>query len=85
MARPAMITVADTGQGIDVEDLPHLFDRFYRADKARTRAAGGTGLGLSIVKWIVDAHNGRIEVASTPGEGSVFRIFLPVAAPCSES
>ncbi len=81
----AMLTVADTGQGIAPEDLPHIFDRFYRADKARTRAAGGTGLGLSIVNWIVDAHNGRIEVESTPGEGSVFRIYLPVAAPCSET
>lgn len=81
----AMITVADTGQGIAAEDLPHIFDRFYRADKARTRAAGGTGLGLSIVKWIVDVHNGRIEVKSTPGEGSVFYIYLPVAAPCTES
>jgi signal transduction histidine kinase len=81
----AVITVADTGQGIAPEDLPHIFDRFYRADKARTRAAGGTGLGLSIVKWIVDAHHGRVEVESTLGEGSTFRIHLPVIEPCQEA
>ncbi len=81
----AAITVADTGQGIAPEDLAHIFDRFYRADKARTRAAGGTGLGLSIVKWIVDAHHGRIEVESAPGKGSTFRITLPVIEPCQEA
>ena len=79
----ARLTIADTGQGIAAEDLPHIFDRFYRADKARTRAAGGTGLGLSIVKWIIDVHNGHIEVKSTPGEGSVFSIYLPVVDSCS--
>ncbi len=79
----AIISVIDSGQGIAPADLPHIFDRFYRADKARTRAAGGTGLGLSIVKWIIDAHHGRIEVTSTPGQGSAFHIYLPTARPCA--
>ncbi len=73
----AVIRVSDTGQGIAAEDLPHIFDRFYRADKARTRAAGGAGLGLSIVKWIVDAHQGQVFVQSTPGQGTTFEIHLP--------
>lgn len=71
----ARLEVADTGRGIDPEDLPHIFERFYRADRART--AGGTGLGLAIARWIVDEHGGRIEVESAPGHGTVFRIFLP--------
>ncbi len=74
----AQLTVSDTGQGIAPEDLPHIFDRFYRADKARTRTHGGTGLGLSIVRWVVDAHNGEIEVESTPGEGTTFYVRLPL-------
>ena len=79
----AIITIADTGQGIPPEDLPHIFDRFYRANKARTRSDGGAGLGLSIVKWLVDAHEGRITVHSTPGEGSVFQIHLPATPSCT--
>ncbi len=77
----AQITVSDAGQGIAPSDLPHIFDRFYRADKARTRAAGGAGLGLSIVKWVVDAHWGEIDVDSTPGAGATFRVRLPLAEP----
>jgi signal transduction histidine kinase len=71
--------VADTGIGIASEDLPHVFDRFYRADKARTRAEGGTGLGLAIARWCADAHGGRITVQSHFGQGSVFTVTLPLA------
>ncbi len=71
------LTVKDTGIGISEKDLPHIFDRFYKADEARTRSAGGCGLGLSIVRWIVERHGGRIEVSSTPGSGTSFHIFLP--------
>jgi signal transduction histidine kinase len=70
------IAVADTGTGIDPDDLPHIFDRFYRADRAR--AAGGTGLGLSIAGWIVEEHGGQIRVQSAPDVGSTFTILLPV-------
>ncbi len=71
------IAVSDHGCGIDDEHLPRLFERFYRVDKARSRKLGGTGLGLAIVKHIIQAHQGRITVNSTPGVGSVFRIHLP--------
>ena len=74
-----MLKVQDRGQGIDKAHLPRLFERFYRVDAARSRAVGGTGLGLSIVKHIVQAHRGKVTVHSTPGEGSVFTITLPVA------
>jgi signal transduction histidine kinase len=72
------IAVADTGCGIDPADLPHVFERFYRADRAR--AAGGTGLGLSIAGWIVAEHGGQIRAQSAPGAGSTFTIVLPVVA-----
>lgn len=72
-----MIRVRDTGAGIAPEHLPHIFERFYRADPTRTRATGGTGLGLAISQEIAAAHGGRIEVASILGEGSTFTVFLP--------
>jgi heavy metal sensor kinase len=74
----AITEFRDTGIGINADDLPHIFDRFYRADKARSREFGGVGLGLSIARWVVDAHRGSIEVQSTPGAGSVFRVRFPL-------
>ena len=74
----ALMTVSDTGIGIPPEDLPHIFDRFYRVDKARSRAQGGSGLGLAIARWIVQAHGGGIHVDSTPGQGTTFRITIPL-------
>ncbi len=73
----AVLTVADTGQGIAPEDLPHIFERFFRADKSRSRAHGRAGLGLAICKAIVDAHGGSIEVTSRPDNGAVFTVRFP--------
>ena len=73
----AAFTVSDTGDGIAPEDLPYIFERFYRADPSRSRATGGSGIGLSIVEAIVKAHGGTVSVSSVPGEGSAFTVTLP--------
>jgi two-component system sensor histidine kinase BaeS len=70
------LRVQDTGSGIEPEVLPHVFDRFYRGDRARSQD-GESGLGLSIAKSIVEAHDGTIQIASEPGKGTVFTIQLP--------
>ena len=78
--KKAVIKVTDTGVGIPEDDLPHIFDRFYRVDKARSRETGGTGLGLSIVKQFVQLHGGTIEARSVFGSGTTFTIELPLSA-----
>jgi len=74
------VSVKDSGVGISAEALPHVFERFYRADKSRTRSTGGSGLGLAIVKQLVEAHGGRVWAESSPGAGSTFYFSLPAAA-----
>jgi heavy metal sensor kinase len=76
----AVLEVADNGMGIPAEALPRVFERFFRVDKARSRDQGGAGLGLSIVKSICSAHHGRVQATSNPGQGSQFRVELPLAA-----
>jgi PAS domain S-box-containing protein len=75
----AVVSVTDSGRGIPPDDLPRIFDRFYRVERSRSREAGGSGLGLAIAKHIVDAHGGRIMVTSRPGAGSTFSVALPLA------
>jgi two-component system, OmpR family, phosphate regulon sensor histidine kinase PhoR len=77
--RAVVISVKDTGVGIPARDLPRIFERFYKSDRARTRSQGGTGLGLAIARHIVEAHHGRIWAASKEGKGSVFYFTLPVS------
>jgi signal transduction histidine kinase len=74
-----LVSVDDTGEGIDEQHLPYIFERFYRTDASRSRATGGTGLGLAIVKQVVEAHGGQVEAESAPGRGSSFTFSLPVA------
>jgi two-component system phosphate regulon sensor histidine kinase PhoR len=79
MERQILIEVADNGTGISKEHLPHLFDRFYRVEKSRSRNAGGTGLGLAIVKHIIEAHQQTIHVRSSVEMGSTFGFTLEKA------
>jgi heavy metal sensor kinase len=76
----AIASVSDTGIGIAKEEVAHIFDRFWRADKARSREQGGAGLGLSIAKWIVEMHRGSIDVESDPGKGSIFHVRVPLTS-----
>ncbi|MFW5695231.1 MAG: ATP-binding protein [Alkalispirochaeta sp.] len=76
-----VVTVSDDGPGIPLVDQPRLFERFYRVDRARSRALGGTGLGLAIVKHIAQAHGGSVSLESTPGQGSTFRLLIPQTPP----
>ena len=71
------IIVSDTGVGIPAEAAPHVFERFYRVDTARSRAEGGSGLGLAIAKWVAEAHNGSIDLTANSGSGSTFTVSLP--------
>ncbi len=80
-----IVEIADSGIGIAGSDLPHIFDRFYRADQARSREVPGSGLGLSIARWIADGHKATFHVESTPGKGSLFRIQIPLASSATAS
>jgi signal transduction histidine kinase len=71
------VSVSDTGSGIAAEHLPRVFERFYRADPARSRSQGGTGLGLSIVKHLVESHGARIDLTSALGRGTTIRMLFP--------
>jgi signal transduction histidine kinase len=74
----AVVAITDTGVGIPAEDIPFIFERFYRVDKSRSRAEGGSGLGLAICRHIAEAHGGKIEVESQVGVGSTFSVWLPL-------
>jgi signal transduction histidine kinase len=73
------LSVHDRGSGISTEDCKRIFERFYRADNARVRNVRGSGIGLSLVKHIAEAHGGRVDVESAPGQGATFTVFVPAA------
>jgi two-component system sensor histidine kinase BaeS len=75
-----VVEVRDTGIGISREDLPHVFDRFWRSDRSRSRVTGGSGIGLAVVRELVRAHHGRVELQSELGQGTTARVVLPSAA-----
>ena len=79
------LEVRDSGIGIAAEDLPFVFDRFWRSDRSRSRATGGSGVGLAVVRELVRAHQGSVELLSEPGRGTIARIVLPAAVPAGES
>ena len=81
----AIISVSDTGTGISPDDLPHVFDRFYRVDPSRNRGTGGAGLGLTIVKRLVEAHGGQVEVTSVFGSETTFTVHIPFAGPTTDA
>ena len=82
--RDVVLTVSDTGIGIGESDLPKVFERFYRVDKARTGGNGGIGLGLAICQEIIRSHGGMIKAASVVGEGTTFTVLLPLRPPVSK-
>jgi two-component system, OmpR family, sensor histidine kinase BaeS len=73
----AVLEVSDTGIGIVPDELPRIFDRFWRSDRSRSRATGGSGIGLAVVRELVEAHGGEVDVESAPGRGTLFRVTLP--------
>lgn len=72
------VSIVDNGPGISPDDLPHVFDHFYRGDKSRDRKSGGSGIGLAIVKQLVENHSGQVTVESIVGTGSTFHVLLPI-------